>query len=106
MLLLIGRNEPMTQLSLTRTTGDSKSQIVRALTRVESMGLVNRTKVSGRRDILLDLSAQGKALWRQLTSAEVDRDNRLLSVLEPGEEARYRATLTLLLENARLMALA
>ena len=105
MLSLIGRNEPMTQLSLTRTTGDSKSQIVRALTRIESIGLVNRTKVSGRRDILLDLSADGKALWRLLTSAEVDRDNRLLSALEPGDEARYRATLTLLLENARLMAL-
>lgn len=105
MLLLIGRNEPMTQLSLTRTTGDSKSQIVRALSRLESVGLVNRTRVTGRRDILLDLSAEGRALWRQLTAAEAERDRRLLGVLEPGEEALYRASLTLLIENARLMAL-
>ncbi|MCW2391893.1 DNA-binding MarR family transcriptional regulator [Sphingobium sp. B1D7B] len=104
MLMLIGKNEPMTQLSLTRTTGASKSQIVRALTRIESIGLVNRTKVPGRRDILLDLSAEGRGLWRLLTTAEADRDARLLGVLEPGEEARYRAVLTLLMENARAMA--
>ena len=105
MLLAIGRNEPLTQLGLTRMTQSNKSQVVRALSRIEDMGLLRRTRVPGRRDILLDLTPGGRDLWRKLIRAEADRDERLVGVLNEGEEARYRATLAILIENARTMAL-
>jgi DNA-binding MarR family transcriptional regulator len=79
-----------------------KMQVSRALTRMESDGLLEREPdASDRRNLIVRLLPAGRALYRKIVPMAQAREAYLLESLDPQERATLSSALDKLLERAR-----
>ena len=86
---------------ITRTSGFPKNTLSRAITRLESLGLIVRSRIAGQgRNQPLNLSGAGRALFDESLPVFVEQERAMLSGLTEEE----RATLSRLMAKVVLGA--
>jgi DNA-binding MarR family transcriptional regulator len=94
----IGAAPPITLAGLIAAVGHDKSQVGRAVRRLEEAGLVARDRGNG--TIRLSPTAEGIGLHARISAEAMRRDAFLLAPLSAEERDRYAAVLDLLTTNA------
>jgi DNA-binding MarR family transcriptional regulator len=90
---------------LGRRTSLPKMQVSRALVRLEGDGLVRREPDSqDRRNLVVALTAAGRALYRKVEPVVLEREAFLLASLGPGERKAFVAALAKIEERALQLA--
>ncbi len=98
--LAAGRELKATELG--ERTSLPKMQISRALAGLEQGGLVTRaTDADDRRNLLVRLTAAGRALYRKIEPIVLEREAFLLEALSPEERDALTHALTRIEERAR-----
>lgn len=86
VLALLATHEGVLSSQLAERSGLDRAQTSRALTVLAGKGLVQRTPRPGdRREVLVHLSASGRALYAALLPRVTEINGQLLSALAPGE---------------------
>ena len=100
MLSQIGEHQPLTLARLIAMAGRDKSQIGRAVRRLEESGAIARQVVPGRRDILLTTTAAGAETYARMCEHALARDDALFAAVGPDDRAAYIAVIERLTANA------
>ena len=80
---------------LGQRTSLPKMQVSRATTRLEQDGLITReTDAADRRNLVVRLTAAGRALYRRIEPVVLEREHDLLAALSPDQRAAFEAALT------------
>jgi len=80
---------------LGQRTSLPKMQVSRATTRLEQDGLITReTDDADRRNLVVRLTAAGRALYRRIEPVVLEREHDLLAALSPDQRAAFEAALT------------
>lgn len=94
---------PMPLARLIVLVGRDKSQVGRTVSYLENAGLVLRSRPSLRRDIVLEPTMEGMAIFRSMYDVGLNREAMLMSGFTSEEQQAYFACIALLTENARHM---
>ena len=103
MLSQIGEHQPLTLARLIAMAGRDKSQIGRAVRRLEESGAIHRQIVPGRREILLTTTEAGAQTYARMCVQALARDDALFTAVAPGDRAAYVAVIERLTANARTL---
>jgi DNA-binding MarR family transcriptional regulator len=98
-----GEYDPVPLARLVSLVGRHKSQVGRAVKWLEAEGILQRRKLRGRRDILLQCSPKGAAMYAVMCESARLRDNALCAGITAEERAAYIATIEKLTANARAL---
>jgi DNA-binding MarR family transcriptional regulator len=101
ILSQIGEHQPLTLARLIALTARDKSQIGRAVQRLEAAGLVQRQR--DRREIILTTTAAGSATYLLMCEDALRRDNYLLADLTPADHDAFLETVATLTANAEAL---
>lgn len=102
ILAVLGQHRQISGAAAARTTGLDKMQVSRAVARLERDGLIGReADPQDRRNHLLHLTAEGRALYRRIAPLALARERYLLDALEPAERDALAAIMAKLLAQAR-----
>lgn len=86
VLATLGMREPRTAQFIVRCTRTHKSKISRAVTRLTLAGLIESLPNSDdRREALLRMTPQGRALYERMVPVVLDYERRLLASLNEAE---------------------
>jgi len=103
VLSQVGEYDTITLAELIGLLGRHKSQVGRTVKWLEAEGIVQRRNVRGRRDVLLNCSAEGAAMYEVLCESARRRDDYLFADITAPERAAYVATIDRLTDNASLL---
>lgn len=103
VLSIIGESPPMPLARLIQLMARDKSQIGRTVGHLEQAGLIVRSRPTRRRDIMLETTAEGAAMFEKMYQLAACREQRLWSGQEPGERMFFISIIDALTENARQM---
>ncbi|MDB5718437.1 MAG: putative MarR family transcriptional regulator [Sphingomonas bacterium] len=99
----IGENEPVTLARLISLIGRDKSQVGRAVHRLEADGAVVRQNVRGRRDILLSTTEMGARIFEEIRTEALRRDAYVFAGFSAAERGSYLATVDKLTANSEAL---
>ena len=94
---------PMPLARLIVIVGRDKSQVGRTAGYLEAAGLIERTRPTRRRDILLEPTARGMEVFRAMYEVGLAREEGLLNAFSTEEREAYVALIAILAGNARQM---
>jgi len=103
VLSRICADRPMPLARLILLVGRDKSQVGRTVGYLETAALIERTRPTRRRDIVLEPTARGMDVFRNMYEVGLDREERLLGGFTPEEREAYLALIAILTDNARGM---
>ncbi len=104
MLALLSIDAPMSLNRLALETNLDKSQASRSIAKLISLGFVKRdTDEDDGRGVQLKLTAKGTTLYRGMLPIAVQRNRKLLQVLDNNERAMLEAMLAKLAKRAAAM---
>lgn len=106
VLSQIGEHQPVTLARLIAMIARDKSQVGRTVGRLEEVGMVVRTTIGGRRDILLATTDEGTVTYQRMCGDAMRRDDYLLSTITPRQRERFLITLDGLTANAEALLVA
>lgn len=104
VLSQVGEYDPITLAALIDIVGRHKSQVGRTVKRLEAEGILQRSSAQGRRDVVLNCTPRGAALYAIMCESARQRDDILCANITAQERAAYIATIAKLTENARAIA--
>lgn len=99
--ICIARPMPLAKLII--AVGRDKSQVGRTVGYLEAAGLVERTRPTRRRDIVLEPTPRGMEVFRAMYEVGLEREEGLLSGFTAEEREAYLALIAILTDNARHM---
>jgi DNA-binding MarR family transcriptional regulator len=100
----LGRRPPMSVVRLAEAVGQDKGQISRALAGLVSRKLVARAvNPRDNREVLVSLTRSGLAAHDAVVAGALERNQRLLEQLDPGEVAMLLAHIDRLTGKAEAM---
>lgn len=83
------RDEPRSAQYVVRCTRTHKSRISRAVSSLVALGYVARAEASDdRREVMLELTPKGRAVYAELVPLLLKREEVILSCLTPDERAQ------------------
>jgi len=103
VLSRISAASPMPLARLIVIVGRDKSQVGRTVGYLEEAGLIERTRPTRRRDILLTPTARGMEVFRAMYEVGLAREEGLLNGFSTEEREAYVALIAILAGNARRM---
>ncbi|MBT2188194.1 MarR family transcriptional regulator [Sphingobium sp. H33] len=103
VLAIIGETPPVPLARLIVMMGRDKSQVGRTVAHLEQAGLIERTRPTRRRDIMLEPTAKGADFFQSLYDLAMRREDALWSGHDAAGRAFYIATIDRLTVNARDM---
>lgn len=94
-LAVLGRFGAMTANSVVERTGMDKVRVSRAVTRLLQLGhITRRTDPADRRRAILDLTASGLSVYRQIVPRALAVESEMLAALTPEERAVLEAVIS------------
>jgi DNA-binding MarR family transcriptional regulator len=96
----VGEHAPLTLIQLVPLMSQDKSQVARALTRAEAMGLITRQKIGGGRHVMISGTDKGRATYNRLVQLALQRNAVLIAGLSQPEQQQLSITLEKLTTNA------
>ncbi|MES2936714.1 MAG: MarR family transcriptional regulator [Pseudomonadota bacterium] len=97
LLIWLQHWAPAGVVEVARVVGLSQPACTRALDRLAEQGLIERTPAG--KSVQIDLTAQGRALARQLQKRRLDACASLLGALSPPEQQQFAALADKLLQR-------
>lgn len=91
---------PMPLARLIVVVGRDKSQVGRTVGYLETEGLIERTRPTRRRDIVLEPTARGMEVFHAMYAVGLEREAALLSGFTAEEREAYLALISILTDNA------
>ncbi len=99
-ILLLLRDEPMTQKALTEKRGIQPGSISEILTKVERAGLIEkRRSQEDRRNFVLSLTDAGRAVAEQYEQEQHQQTEWMLSPLSPEQKQQLKSLLDTLITH-------
>lgn len=96
----VGEQAPIELARLVSMMSRDKSQVGRAITRLEAAGLVRRQRVDRGRAILIETTDAGAAIYDRIAAFAVERDRRLKAGFTQREQRALLALIETLQANA------
>jgi DNA-binding MarR family transcriptional regulator len=94
-LAVLGRFGAMTANNVVERTAMDKVRVSRAVTRLLELGYITRrTDPLDRRRAILDLTASGHNVYRQIVPRALAVERELLQALDPEERAAFEAAIS------------
>jgi DNA-binding MarR family transcriptional regulator len=94
-LAVLGRFGAMTANSVVERTAMDKVRVSRAVTRLLELGYITRrTDPLDRRRAILELTASGQNVYKQIVPRALAVETELLQALDPGERAAFEAAIS------------
>lgn len=94
-LAVLGRFGAMTANNVVERTAMDKVRVSRAVTRLLELGYITRrTDPLDRRRAILDLTASGHNVYRQIAPRALAVERELLQALDPDERAAFEAAIS------------
>lgn len=94
-LAVLGRFGAMTANSVVERTAMDKVRVSRAVTRLLELGYITRrTDPLDRRRAILDLTASGQNVYKQIVPRALAVETELLQALDPAERAAFEAAIS------------
>ena len=106
VLALIGAHKGMPLAQLILAIGRDKSQVGRTVLHLEELGLIERSRPTRRREIMLQLSERGGVVFAAMYEMAAKREELLWAGHHPADRAFFASIVDRLKENARAMAAA
>ncbi len=103
VLAMVGEYPPVPLARLIIVMGRDKSQVGRTVAHLEQAGLIERSRPTRRRDIMLEPTARGAEVFQSMYDLAVRREETLWSGHDAQERAFYIETLDTLTANAHEM---
>jgi DNA-binding MarR family transcriptional regulator len=103
VLSLIGEEPPVPLARLILLMSRDKSQVGRTVAHLEQAGLIERSRPTRRRDIMLEPTPAGVEAYQSMYDLAVKREQALWSDHDAGDRAFYIETIGMLTANARDM---
>ena len=103
VLSLIGEYSPLPLAQLIVLLGRDKSQVGRGVAHLEQEGLIQRSRPTRRRDIVLMPTEAGAVVYEAMQRVAEGREDRLWSGHSPSDRAFFLEIVARLTENARAM---
>ena len=106
VLALIGGHKGMPLAQLITAIGRDKSQVGRTVLHLEELGLIERSRPTRRRDIMLQLSERGAVVFAAMYEMAAQREELLWAGHDPDDRGFFASIVDRLKENAGAMAAA
>ena len=106
VLALVGAHKEMPLAQLIHAIGRDKSQVGRTVLHLEDIGLIERSRPTRRRDIMLQLSERGGVVFSAMYDMAARREELLWAGHDPADRAFFASIVDRLKENASAMAAA
>lgn len=103
VLSLVGECPPVPLARLILLMGRDKSQVGRTVAHLEQAGLIERSRPTRRRDILLEPTPKGAEFFQSMYDLAIRREEALWTGHDADDRAFYIATIEALTVNARDM---
>jgi DNA-binding MarR family transcriptional regulator len=101
ILSQIGEYEPLPLARLIEIMGRDKSQVGRTVAHFEETGLIERSRVARKRDILVKTTERGAEVYEKMCAIALRRDEALTDQLTAADRAFFIATIERIEANAR-----
>jgi DNA-binding MarR family transcriptional regulator len=101
ILSQIGEYEPLPLARLIEIMGRDKSQVGRTVAYFEAVGLLERSRLARKRDIMVRTTAQGMAVYERMCAIALQRDGTLTETLSADDRAFFIDMIERIEANAR-----
>jgi DNA-binding MarR family transcriptional regulator len=105
ILSQIGEYQPLPLARLIEIMGRDKSQVGRSVAHFEEVGLIERSRVERKRDIMVKTTPHGAQVYATMCAIAIRRDGALTDGLTPAERAFFIAMIERIEANARQLLL-